>query len=422
MQKNGIELEIAGKVDEQRLWSRLMELGRIGETDSGGVCRLALSEEEIIARHLLINWARDLNLKIFTDDISNLYFRLEGADESAAPVMSGSHIDSQPNGGKFDGAFGAIAALEALQSIQESGHTPCRSVEAVIWLNEEGSRFAPGMMGSEVFSGRRELQDCLPVRDSNGISVADALEETQSHFQHLPRRSFGFEVANFIEAHIEQGPQLEASNVPVGVVTGIQGSRRFRIRVTGEQAHAGTAPMRTRKDALLAATDIVQEIRSQPLACEQEMKLTFGLFEIYPNAPSVVPSSAYFSVDIRHPDSVLLARLGQRIHEICEFSQTNCQIEVSEIASAESLQFPEGMRRCIEECAQMLDIPSMPIYSLAGHDARQMHYHCQSGMIFTPCEKGISHSDKEYCQSSDLVMGTRVLAAALANLADQPLQ
>ncbi len=414
------EVEVAGNVSERRLWDRIMQLAQIGATETGGVTRLALSKEEIPARRLLISWAQELELNVYTDDISNLFFRLEGTDVSATPVMSGSHIDSQPNGGKFDGAFGVIAALEVLQAIRRSGYTPYRSIEAVVWLNEEGSRFAPGMMGSDVFTGKRSLEDCLPVKDSDGISFAEALTETQSVFQSLPRRQFGYEVSGFVEAHIEQGPVLEAEEIPVGVVSGIQGSRRFRIRISGEQAHAGTEPMTTRKDALFSAMDIVQEIRRNLHGFGRELKFTVGMFEIYPNAPSVVPSSAYFSIDIRHPDNEILGNVGRLIREVCNSNRGNCGLEVNQIAVSESLQFPTTMQQCISRCAELIGIQSMRIYSLAGHDARQLHYHCPTGMIFAPCHKGISHSDKENCNSSDLVAATRVLAASMVNLAGRP--
>ena len=418
MLSDTVEVKVASHVNERRLWERLMQLAKLGATESGGVSRFALSKEESLARRLLIEWASDLELEISTDDISNLYFRLNGKDKQAAPVMSGSHIDSQPNGGKFDGTFGVVAALEVLQAIRESGTQPDRSIDAVVWLNEEGSRFSPGMMGSDVFVGQRSLDDCLTVKDSKGVSVAEALESTHSQFQSLPKRSFGDPVYHYVEAHIEQGPLLDAAKISVGVVTGIQGSRRFRIRVTGEQAHAGTEPMENRKDALFTAVDVIQEIRSELMNRYPDLKLTMGLFEILPNAPSVVPSSAYFSIDIRHPKDSALAESRCIISEICDANHNKCEIEVNQIAVSKSLKFPNSIRQRITRCADILSINSMPIYSMAGHDARQLHYHCPSGMIFVPCYKGISHSDKEACESSDLFLGTQVLAASLVNMAN----
>ena len=395
-----------------------MQLARIGATDGGGVCRLALSDEEIEARKLLISWASELGLSVFTDYISNLFFRLDGIDAKAAPVMTGSHIDTQPKGGKFDGAYGVVAGLEALQAISEAGVSIRRPIEIAVWLNEEGSRFSPGMMGSEAFTGLRPLEEILSVKDSSGTTTSKALEKTQAVFANIPCRPFGFRVASFIEAHIEQGPLLEAKGVPIGVVTGIQGSRRFRIRVSGDESHAGTEPMEQRKDALFAAIDMIQSMRRAFVETQKQLKFTTGLFEILPNVPSVVPSSAYFSIDIRHPDTSVLMRLGNGIPILCEENKGRCFVEINEIATSESLEFPHEIRDCISKSAKLLGIAHMPIFSLAGHDARQLHYHCPTGMIFVPCHKGISHNEAESCKSTDLASGTRVLAATLAKLAD----
>ena len=395
-----------------------MQLARIGATDGGGVCRLALSDEEIEARKLLISWASELGLTVFTDYISNLFFRLDGVDANVAPVMTGSHIDTQPKGGKFDGAFGVVAGLEALQAISEAGVSPRCPIETAVWLNGEGSRFSPGMMGSEAFTGLRPLEDILSVKDSSGTTTSKALEKTQAVFSNIPCRSFGFRVASFIEAHIEQGPLLEAKGVPIGVVTGIQGSRRFRIKVSGDESHAGTEPMTNRKDALFAAIDMIQSMRRAFVETQEQLKFTTGLFEILPNVPSVVPSNVYFSIDIRHPDSPVLMRLGNGIPILCEENKGQCAVEINEIATSESLEFPHDIRDCISKSANLLGIAHMPIFSLAGHDARQLHYHCPTGMIFVPCHKGISHNEAESCKSTDLASGTRVLAATLAKLAD----
>jgi len=392
-----------------------MALGHIGATDKGGVCRLALTDEEIEARRLLISWARDIGLTVYTDEISNLFFRLEGADANAAPVLTGSHIDTQPTGGKFDGAFGVVAGFEALEAIQESGVTPARPIETVAWLNEEGSRFSPGMMGSEAFAGRRPLEQILAVADADGVRTSEALDKMLAAFPDLQRRDLGFPVAAFIEAHIEQGPILEEKGLSVGVVTGIQGSRRFRIEVIGDEGHAGTQPMSERKDALLAALDTIGAMRGAFEA--DEAKFTIGLFELSPNVPSVVPARAFYSIDLRHPDWATLRSLGDQIAPLCAENSGPCRVTVTEVATSESLEFPKSIRACISESADELGIEHMPILSLAGHDARQLHYHCPTGMIFTPCKGGVSHNEAESATPEDLAAGTRVLAASLATLA-----
>ena len=406
--------DIAKHVDEERLWSRLMELGKIGATSNEGVCRLALTDEEIKARQLLIEWAQEMSLSVYTDEISNLFFRYEGIQNEKAPVVTGSHIDSQPTGGKFDGAFGVVAGFEAIRAMQDAGFIPQVPLEIAVWLNEEGSRFSPGMMGSEAFTSRRPMEQILAVEDAEGVKTANALERTLACFPGLEKRALGFPMTAFLESHIEQGPILEANGVPVGVVTGIQGSRRYRVKVIGEDGHAGTLPTPERKDALLSALEMIRVMRHK--FDVEDMKYTVGLFEISPNVPSVIPSTAFFSIDLRHPDWSTLKTMGDAVETICRQNQGPCLVTVTEVATSESLVFPNEIRECISGAADEIGIINMPILSMAGHDARQLHYHCPTGMIFSPCEGGISHNEMENCNPSDLAEVTRVLAASMAKL------
>lgn len=406
----------ADHVSEERLWRRHMELARFGATEKGGVCRLALSAEEIAARRQLFEWADTLGLSVSTDPIGNLFFRLEGSEPALEPVLIGSHIDSQPAGGKFDGAFGVLAAFEAVEAMRTAGFVPRRPVVLVAWMNEEASRFAPGMMGSEAFTGFKPLEDILAVTDDDGVSVAEALEAVEAAFPQVAVGPLGFPVHAFLEGHIEQGPILEEEGKPVGIVTGIQGSRRFRITVTGEEAHAGTEPLARRKDALLAALDIVAALRAAFADPDDIVKFTVGRFEIAPNAPSVVAGHAYFSVDLRHPDWPTLQRLGDMVAPLAERAKGPCAAEVREIATSPSLDFPEDLRALLSDCATALGIDHMPIYSAAGHDARQLHYSCPTAMVFVPCAGGISHNEAESCEPGDLAAGARVLTEAVVRL------
>ncbi len=404
-------------IDADRLWHRLMRLADFGATSAGGVNRQALSMEEIDAREVLAAWAREAGLNVLNDAIGNLFFRLEGADPDAAPVLSGSHIDSQPTGGKFDGTFGVLAALEAICALASSSRKPRRSIEAVAWTNEEGSRFAPGMMGSEAFTGRRALDGMLTVEDVDGISVRSALARVLAAEPDVRHRPLGFPVHAYIEAHIEQGPVLEREETSIGVVSGIQGSRRFRVTVSGEAAHAGTTPRRERKDALLAAVgmiDALARLTSDP----ENVMFTVGLFRVDPNAPSVVPRQAYFSIDLRHPDNDVLGRLGDAIPDCCHANRGACEVSVKEIAHAPSLEFPGTIRDTISAAAQRLELSWREIHSAAGHDARQLHYHCDSGMIFIPCRDGVSHNESEWTEPHQVAEGSRVLADVLWELAN----
>ena len=405
-------------VDEARLWRRHMALAEIGATGKGGVNRQALSEEEARARSLLAEWAAELGYGVWVDGISNLFVRREGTDTTLAPVLTGSHIDSQPTGGKFDGAYGVLAGLEALQALDEAGIETTRPIEVVAWLNEEGSRFAPGMMGSEAFARVRPLDEIMAVTDRGGISVADDLSRALAATPDARRREIGFPVAAFVEAHIEQGPALERAGKPIGVVTGIQGVRRMRVRVTGEESHAGTTPRSARRDALWEAARMVDALQRK-IHVDDEHRFTVGMMEIRPNVPSVVAAEVLFSIDIRHPDSDTLARLEAEVDGICRNASVACEVETWTIAKAPSIWFDDAVVDAIEAAADGLGLANMRLFSGAGHDARQLSFVCPTGMIFVPCEKGISHNEAENASPSDLADGTRVLAETLVRLANE---
>lgn len=407
------------RVDGSRLWNRLMDLARFGAREDGGVDRQTLTEAEIAARAQLIDWGRTLGLTPFTDAAANLFLRLEGSDPTLPPVLTGSHIDSQPTGGKFDGALGVLAAFEAVQAMCDAGLSPRRPIEIVAWTNEEGSRFSPGMTGSDLFTGARALDDLRNNQDSAGVRLEDALAHELAADVDVAHRPFELPVAAFVEAHIEQGPLLERAKISVGVVTGIQGTRRYRVRVIGEAAHAGTAERHERKDALMAAVRMIAAIDSAAMD-PADTKLTVGLFEVTPNAPSVVPSEVYFSIDLRHPENVTVDAMDLRIRELIETHRGPCRVELKQIQHSPSLQFDPWIRARIAAAAEAIGIAHQDIYSAAGHDARQLHYVCPTGMIFVPCRDGVSHNPAEWAEPSDLTAGTRVLADTVWQLANEP--
>jgi hypothetical protein len=265
--------EIWRFVDGDRLWERHEMLATFGGTARGGVDRPALSKPEIAARAELRKWGAAIGLEPSADDIGNLFLHLRGRLPELPPILVGSHIDSQPTGGRYDGVYGVLAALECIEAIVASGEMPQRSIELVCWTNEEGSRFAPGMMGSAAFAGRRRMQDILAVLDAEGITVAHALQIVQAAEAGLARRPLGGAVGGYVEAHIEQGPILEMHSIPIGIVTGIQGKRTFRVRVVGEESHAGTSPRSARKDALMDSVKTPLPIKRMSfalrLACSQ---------------------------------------------------------------------------------------------------------------------------------------------------------
>ena len=408
---------VSDLIDANRLWARHMTMAQHGATAAGGVNRQALSPEDVQARRTLIGWGSELGLQAAGDVAGNLFLRLDGSDPAAAPVMTGSHMDSQPTGGKFDGIYGVLAALEAMQAIREAGITPRRSIELVAWMNEEGSRFAPGMMGSSVFSGARTLDSILDVTDEHGVSVSEALRALHAAEPGLPRWPMQRQLHAYVEAHIEQGPVLEREHRSVGVVSGIQGKRTFAVSIDGEEAHAGTARRSERRDALVSAVAMVQALNLLCQDAEDLVKFTVGRFDVRPNAPSVVPAWVGFSIDLRHPDSAVLQDLGDRVPALCAAHAGACRVDVRELSTAMSLEFPSAIRDLIRDRAYALSVGWMDILSCAGHDARNLHAVCPSGMIFVPCKGGISHNEAESATKEDLATGARVLVEALLVLA-----
>lgn len=409
---------IARSVDADRLWRRHMELARFGATPNGGVNRQALSREEIEARAELVRWGRAIGLEPSTDVVANLFLRLLGREPDLPPVLIGSHIDSQPTGGKFDGAFGVLAALGSVEAIVSAGLRPRRSIEVVAWMNEEGSRFAPGMMGSAVFTGARRREDVESVTDKEGVSVATALDAVRNAEPDLPQRPLGFSVSAFLEAHIEQGPILEIKRKTIGVVTGIQGKRTFRVEIKGEENHAGTSPRSARRDALVAAVNVINALQQAMWDKDDIVRFTIGMLNVTPNAPSVVPARVVFSIDLRHPDTAILRKLGDAIPTVCQASASRCEVNVKELLHDPPLEFPTAIREELIKIVRSLDIPFMEMPSGAGHDARYLHYWCPTGMIFIPCKDGISHNEAESAAKEDIAVGTRVLAEAAYSFAE----
>lgn len=411
-------LRVATAVDGDRLWRRIEELAAFGALPGGGVNRQALSPEEIAARRHLLAIAEARGLTVGGDAAGNLFLRLEGRDPTLPPVLSGSHLDSQPTGGRFDGVWGVLAALEVLETLRDHELRPLRSIEMVAWMNEEGSRFAPGMMGSEAFAGRRTLAEIRATADAAGETVGDALDRLVAALPPVPARPLGFPVAAYVEAHIEQGPVLEAEGRTIGIVTGIQGKQTMRVSVTGEEAHAGTRAMAERRDALMGALRIVDAMAKTVAAADPAMFFTVGRFEVFPNAPSVVPGRVRFSTDLRHAATDLLRATGACLRDAAETAGSPCAVTVEPLVDAAASIFAPTLRARVAGAAEALDFAAMDILSAAGHDARHLVDLAPTAMIFVPSRDGVSHAEHEWTDPADVVAGTRVLAAVLWDLAE----
>ena len=411
--------DAVNRIDQSRLWDRLMQMAQIGAIPNNGVNRPALSADDIRARRLLLDWARTRGFGIAVDAIGNLFVRREGIDRTAAPVMAGSHMDSQPCGGRFDGIYGVVAALEALEAIESAGIKTKHPIEMVAWTNEEGGRFQPCTMGSAVFTGERRLEDCLDVRDNEGIRLGDALETTLAATPEAESRDLRSPVAAYVEAHIEQGPLLERAGNTIGAVTGIQGLRWFNVEVFGETAHAGTTPLRLRKDAMHDAIAIINAIAELARDASDVTRFTVGRMLVTPNSPNSIASHVLFSVDLRHPDPAIVRRLGDSVEPLARSAAKSCAVKVTPTLHDDPCVFDASIVDAIEGAARALDLAHMRLPSGASHDANYLARVCPAGMIFVPCEKGISHNEAESAKPEDLAAGARVLVAALLELANR---
>lgn len=403
-------------VDQARLWRRLMKMAEIGAIPDNGVNRQALTREDIDARRQLVDWAKARGFGIAVDGIGNLFVRRPGRQTNAAPVVTGSHLDSQPQGGRFDGAYGVLAAFEVLEAFEDAGIATERPLVAVAWTNEEGGRFAPGSMGSMVFTGSRLLDDFLDAVDEDGVNLGDALADTLAAIPEADRWPFNFPISAYVEAHIEQGPRLESAAVPIGVVSGIQGSRWFEVEVSGDSAHAGATPLSARRDALQDAIAAIGRLNELLHDDSDQVRFTVGRMTLEPNTPNSVAGRVIFTIDLRHPDSATLARLSEAVGRTCQQAAARCDVSVRETFNLEPCLFDAKIQDVIESSARRLDVPNLRMPSGAFHDAQFLSGVCPTGMIFVPCENGISHNPKEFARPEDLAIGARVLAATVQDL------
>ncbi|WP_087720809.1 hydantoinase/carbamoylase family amidase [Salinicola salarius] len=406
-------------IDGQRLWGRIEAMARLGATPKGGVCRLALDDNDIGVHRQLADIAKRRGFRLLMDDVGNLFIRREGSDPSLPPIVSGSHSDSQPTGGRFDGIFGVLAAFESLEAIDDADIVTHHALECVIWNNEEGSRFVPGCMGSGVYAGVKPLDMAKATRDRDGISMGEAITQLWSCFPDAERRELGTPFAALLEAHIEQGPLLESGGEVLGVVTGMQGMRRFLIEVIGKEDHSGTTPRGLRQDALVDAIAIINALHALFWDGDDAIRFTIGHFELFPNAWSVVPGRVTFGVDFRYSDVETLKNLGDRVAPLAAEAAAHCRVSVNEVVNEPPVLFEGPVFEAIEAAVRSSGQPWRHIYSGAGHDCRFFPQRCPTGMLFIPCEKGISHNEAENAEPEHVAAGAQAIAESLLILDKQ---
>ena len=398
------------RINGERLWSSLMALARIGATAKGGVRRITLTETDREGRDLFVRWAGEAGLKVSTDAIGNIFARRAGSDAAAAPVMIGSHLDSQPSGGKFDGAYGVMAGLEVVRTLNDRGIRTRAPVEVASWTNEEGSRFVPTCMGSGVFAGVYAIEKVLREKDVDGITVGEALKKIGYAGQ--PR---SHPVGAYFEAHIEQGPVLEDSKTTIGVVQGALGQRWFDVMITGQDAHAGPTPMELRKDALLAAAELTLEVNRIATTFPDYARGTVGHLQVKPNSRNVIPGEVRMTVDLRNARDATLSSMAEALFgKAREIERTRrVAIDLKEVVYFPPSEFAAELVSSIREASKALGLSHRDIVSGAAHDAVYLARVAPTAMIFVPCEGGISHNEIENAKPEDLAAGCDVLLRAV---------
>ena len=400
------------RINGQRLWDSLMELAQIGATPKGGVCRLTLTDLDKQGRDLVTRWAREAGMTVTIDKIGNGFMRRPGRNNNLPPIMTGSHIDTQPTGGKFDGNYGVLAGIEVVRTLNDHGIETEAPIEVAFWTNEEGSRFVPVMMGSGVFAKAFTLEHAYAATDTEGKTVKGELERIGYIGDQEPG---DHPIGAYFETHIEQGPVLEDNDKTIGVVSGVLGIRWFDCTVTGMEAHAGPTPMALRKDAMLAATRIMQDVVAAAHRHPPHGRGTVGMVQVFPNSRNVIPGRVKFSIDLRNSIDALVDAMAAEVKAFADqvAKEHGVQVHIEMVSSYPAQLFQPECVEAVGRAAAKLGYSHMPAVSGAGHDAVYMAKLAPSGMIFIPCKDGISHNEIEDAKPEHIEAGCNVLLHAM---------
>ncbi|GAA3071532.1 Zn-dependent hydrolase [Rhizobium viscosum] len=399
------------EINGERLLERLDRFAEIGATAGGGVNRQALTELDRKARLLLAELAEARGFGVFQDPAANLFIRRRGKDEKAPPLLIGSHLDSQPSGGRFDGALGTLSAFEVLESLEDAGVETQRPVEVVAWTNEEGCRFAPGCMGSSAFSAGEIPLAWSDMAATDGARFGDELKATIASLPQAAMRDLGFPAYAYLELHIEQGPSLEKEDIPIGIVTGIQGTRWLEVTVSGQTAHAGTTALNYRRDPLRAMIATLNGLYASIMPQDERARFTVGRIAVEPGAINAIPQTALCTIDIRHPDSSEIERLSAAVEQV--FSDRagaeRCQVALRQTFDMPPANFPQKVLEVLGRAAVKGGLATTRMLSGAFHDALFVNRVAPAAMIFVPCRDGLSHNEAEYTAPRHVVSGARML-------------
>ena len=403
-------------INTDRLWQSIMDMARIGPTAEGGSCRLALSPEDAQARALLLEWCGPLKLHFEQDAAGNMFLRREGKDAAAHAVAFGSHLDTVPTGGRFDGVFGVLAGLEVMRALDEANVRTRAPLELVNWTNEEGSRFRPAMMGSRVHAADMVLEDALAITDDKGTNVRDALEASGQAGPLTPSPR-GW--ACWLEAHIEQGPVMEATGADIGIVTGTMHARYFQLTVTGEPSHVGPTTMERRRDSLAATAEIILAIERIAHGAEPSGRASATWIENFPNARGNVANITRLHCDVRHEQAARAVTMEHELREALDgiAKRRHVKIDVDPYTTFGPVAFDPAIGDLLRQKAEARQLATRDMIAAAGHDSVLIAPLCPSAMLFVPSVGGITHNPREYSTQEQVARGAQVLLDAVVELA-----
>ena len=408
----------AARVNGARLWSRLMTMAQIGATAQGGCNRQALTDGDRAGRSLVGQWAEAAGCQVRFDPIGNMFVRRAGREDALPVVLTGSHLDTQPTGGKFDGVYGVLAGLEVLETLHDAAAVTRHPIEVAVWCNEEGCRFPMAMMGSAVWSGRLALDSAYALADRSGVTVLQELQRLGNPMDAPLARQ---PVKAALEAHIEQGPVLEQRGKTIGVVTGVQHMSRHEVSVEGQEAHAGPTPMHLRRDPIRVLARVLPELYAAAAARGPEARLTVGSIATSPGSPNTVPGRLRFAIAQRHPGALQYEALRAEVEYSVRAAlhQEALRGEVRCVWEAPGVTFDAACVAVVREATVGLGYPALEMVSGAGHDSCNLAAVVPTAMIFVPCAGGLSHNEAESAVPSDLEAGANVLLHAMLALADR---
>jgi N-carbamoyl-L-amino-acid hydrolase len=406
------------EINAERLWADIMTMGAIGGTKGGGSFRPAASDADREGRNLFRYWAEEAGLEVSVDAIGNMFARREGTDPSLAPLIIGSHLDTQMPGGKFDGVLGVLAGVAAIRALNAAGVTTRRAIEIANFTNEEGARFQPGVMGSGIFAGLLPLDGALSRKDDDGLMLGDELERIGYAG---PLAVGGRAVHTYLELHIEQGPEMEKAGAMIAAVSNSSWGCSGFIDISGENGHSQTAAMSTRRNSLVAAAKLILEIEAIGAENGPDGMVSATVIRNWPNNRVNIPHLTKLSYVAVHATEEGRAGIIERIEMAVKriAAETGLVIDATTSHYRQRLDLSEALSGQVIEVAERLGYKSMMLPTLTSHDALSMHHICPSAIIFVPCRQGISHSEKEWCEPDQVAAGARVLLDMAIRVANE---